>query len=45
MKSVSTAELRKNIAKVLRFVMHGTAFEVTRYGRVVATIVPVKRRS
>lgn len=44
MKTVSTAALRKNVAKVLRFVMHGTKVDVTRYGRVVATIVPAKRR-
>ena len=44
MKTVSIAELRNNTAKILRFVMHGTTFKVTRYGRVVATIVPVRKR-
>ena len=40
MKTVSIAELRKNITKVLRIVEHSkrAVVHVTRYGRVVAVI-------
>lgn len=40
MKTVSIAELRKNLAKVLRHVTHSkrAVVRVTRYGRVVAII-------
>lgn len=41
MKTVTTTELRKDIRKFLRLVMRDReVVRVTRYGHVVATIVP-----
>ena len=40
-ETVTTSALRKNIAKFLRLIVDKkTTVRVTRYGRVVATIVP-----
>jgi len=41
MKSTTVRELRNNYSKVLKWVAKGEEVEVTRWGKIVAKVVPV----